>query len=133
MTITDLDFTKASQLVSITGIDSTGLETNPVNSTSNGDLQTSDTFLGGPLDFAISLGLSAVEVKSGVSPVAARKAVRIFNNGNSTIYWGGSGVTSSTGEPIFRNTSITITAGPNCHIYLIASSTGNDIRCKELP
>ena len=38
----DLDFTKASQMVSITGADSTGLETNVVNSDSNGNLLVKD-------------------------------------------------------------------------------------------
>lgn len=129
----DLDQTKASQVVSITGADSSGLETNMVASSANGELQTSDISNNGGVNGAITVGTSAAEAKVGGSVYANRKNLIIIHNGTGKLYWGtSSGVTSANGMPLIKNTMISIPAGPNSHIWLISDTAGQDIRVTEL-
>ena len=105
----------------------------PVSSTVNGELQTSDISNNGGVNGAITVGTSAVEAKVGGSVLSNRKQLIIFHNGSGKLYCGMSpSVTSANGIPIFKNTMLTIPAGSNSHIWLIADTSGNDIRLAEL-
>jgi len=129
----DLSFIQASQLVSLTGADSTGVETYVVNSTTNGELKTSDIGNNGGVNDAIVVGTSAVEAKVGSSVLAERKELIIYHNGSHKLYFGfSSSVTTSNGVPILKDTMLAITVGPNTHIWLISDGTNNDIRIAEI-
>jgi hypothetical protein len=81
---------------------------------------------------ALIVGLTAVEIKVGASKLADRKTVSLFNNSNSTIYWGWSSlVTIATGTPIFKNQFATWEAGQNQAIHVIAATAGNNTRVTE--
>jgi hypothetical protein len=128
----DLSVKESSQAVSITGADSTGTESNFVNATANGDLQTADISNSGGVQGALNVGTSAVELKVGGSPLTNRKCATLLNNSNSTIYWGyTNGVTTSSGTPIFKNQFVVWNIGPSTRVYLIAGSATNDTRITE--
>jgi hypothetical protein len=128
----DLTTTQAAQSIIIIGSDSTGLEQTPVESTLNGDLNTADLLVGSGVEGALTVGTSAVEAKVGGSVLANRKLLTVHNNSNSTIYWGfTSGVTTSTGTPIFKNQFISWDISDIAKVYLIASGAGNNTRVTE--
>lgn len=127
----DLSELNSSQPVKIAGADTTGLETNFVNSTSAGELFTIDMLQGNPVCGAITVGTSLVEAKVGASRATGRKAITIFHNGSGSLYYGCSTMTTSAGTPIFKNTSVTIPCGPNSPVYLISNLAGQDVRIIE--
>lgn len=80
----------------------------------------------------LTVGTTAVEAKVGASRLEDRKALTVFNDSNTTIYWGyTSSVTTSTGTPIFKNQMFVWSVGDGQPIYLIADSSGNNIRVTE--
>lgn len=80
----------------------------------------------------ISVSTSQVEAKVGGSRLANREVLRIFNNSSVTIYFGPTGVTSTTGEPIFKNQWVNIPIGDIAVFLITASGTAADIRIQEL-
>lgn len=81
---------------------------------------------------ALIVGTTAIEVKVGVDRLLNRKLVTLFNNSNSTIYWGyTNGVTTTTGIPIFKNQYVEWTVGDSLSIFVIAASAGNNTRITE--
>jgi len=128
----DIGDINATEAVRIVGSDSLGAEQTPVSSTSNGDLNIADISNNGGVEGAITVGTSATLAKVGASNLANRKTLTVFNNSNSTIYWGyTSGITTSTGTPIFKNQLAVWDVGPNTSVYLIAGSAGNNVRITE--
>lgn len=87
---------------------------------------------GNSVEAAITVGTSSVEAKVGASRLTGRKALSVFNNSNSTIYWGyTSGVTTSSGTPIFKDQQIVFAVGDGQSVYLISGSAGNNVRITE--
>lgn len=96
------------------------------------DPELSDTLQNAYVAGVVSVSTTEVEAKVGVSRLSGREVLRIFNNSNTTIYFGPSGVTSSTGEPIFKNQWVNIPAGEGIGVFLItASGTATDVRIQE--
>ena len=80
----------------------------------------------------LTVGTTAVEVKVGVNKLTGRKTVTLFNNSNSTIYWGYTNVvTTSNGTPIFKNQTIIWNVGDSLSIYVIAGNANNNTRITE--
>lgn len=80
---------------------------------------------------AITVGTSAVEAKVGASRIELRQRLRIYNDSNSTIYFGPSGVTTSTGEPLFKKQWIELEFG-DIGVFVIAGSSGNNVIIQEI-
>jgi hypothetical protein len=55
----------------------------------------------------------------------------MFNKSNSIVYFGPTGVTTSTGEPLLKNQSLTLPASDALALFLIAAGAGNDIIVSE--
>lgn len=85
------------------------------------------SYIGG----TVSVGTSEVEAKVGASRLSTRQYLSIHNSGPNTVYVGPSGVTTSSGRPLFRDQSIDIPAG-NLGIFVIAAQSGNTIIVQEL-
>ena len=83
----DLDEKNASGSSKITGADSSGLETNYVDATPNGQLEVSNTLRPGGVYTNILLGTTAVEAKVGGSRLTNRTNLVVQNNSNKDIYW----------------------------------------------
>lgn len=104
------------------------------NETYSGDEQLSVDILnsGNGGENSLTVGTTAIELKVGASRLEGRKLLTIFNNSNDTIYWGfSSGVTTSSGTPIFKNQMYSWSVGDNQGVYLIAGSAGNNCRITE--
>lgn len=87
-----------------------------------------DAFVAGVL----SVTTSQVEAKVGASRLEGRENLRIYNNSAITVYYGPTGVTASTGEPIYRHQSVNIPVGEAIGVFLItASGTASDVRIQE--
>lgn len=128
----DLDSLNSSDTIKIAGSDTTGTETYFVNATAKGDLKTSDIISGAGTQGALTIGTSATEAKVGATALTNRKLLTIFNNSGNTIYWGRtSGVTASTGTPVFEKQLFTFEVSDDAPIYLVASTSGNNVRITE--
>lgn len=80
---------------------------------------------------AVTVGTSAVEAKVGGSALDGRELLTIYNDSNSIIYYGPSGVTTSTGEPLAKKQRVSIPVGSAIQVFLIAGSGGNDVIVQE--
>ena len=83
---------------------------------------------------SITVTTTATELFTGGSRNAARQVVRIYNDGNSVIYIGPSGVTASganKGEALQKNQSITYSLG-NVALFAITASSSSVVIVTEL-
>jgi hypothetical protein len=80
----------------------------------------------------VSVGTTQVEAKVGASKSDTREMIIIENISNKTIYYGPSGVTSSTGHRLIKDAWVEIMVGNNLGVYLIADSNGNNVIISEL-
>jgi len=128
----DLTDIEAASVTKIVGSTSSGVEQTPIKSSLNGDLGTSDVLDGAGVEGAITVGTSAVAARVGGSNLASRKALSVYNNSNSVLYWGyTNAVTTSTGTPIQKGQQVDWDIGPNATVYLIAGGAGNNVRVTE--
>jgi hypothetical protein len=128
----DLTELQSSDSVKIVGADSTGNESNFVNASPLGELKTIDAITGAGTEGALTVGTTAVEAKVGSSALTNRKLLTVFNNAGATIYWGRtSGVTTSTGTPIYEKQFFTFDFAADAPVYLIAGTAGNNVRITE--
>jgi hypothetical protein len=86
-----------------------------------------DSYLSG----LIVVTTSQVEAKVGASRLSGRETLRIYNKG-STIYFGPSGVTTSTGEPLMKNQWVNIPAGENIEVFMITTSGSVNVIVQEM-
>ena len=93
---------------------------------------TADILNSSGVQASLTVGTSAVEVKVGASRLEGRKEVTLYNNSNTTIYWGyTSGVTTANGTPILKKQLATWTVGDVLSLFVIAGSAGNNCRITE--
>lgn len=92
----------------------------------------SDVLNDGYVAGSITVGTTQVEAKVGASKQVGRELLIIYNKSNNTIYYGPSGVTTSTGIPIFKNSTLMLSVGENTALFLIAGSAGNSVLVQEL-
>ncbi len=94
-----------------------------------------------PEDFSVSIGLrsSVVSVTTSATalpaiPLTFRRALVIHNNGSSTVFLGGSTVTTAAGLPLLANEKIAfdIQNNQNVEVYAITVTGTIDIRIMEL-
>lgn len=105
---------------------------NKVKINANRELSSVDVFTTQGLQASLTVGTSAIELKVGANKLALRKSATLFNNSNSTIYWGyTNGVTTSNGTPIFKNQFVEWPVSDQVSIFLIAGSAGNNVRITE--
>jgi hypothetical protein len=128
----DLTELQSSDTVKLVGADSTGNESNFANVTPTGELKIVDAISGSGAEGAITLGTTAIEAKVGASALSNRKLLTVFNNSGNTIYWGRtSGVTTSSGTPIYEKQMVSFQALADAPIYIISSSSGTNVRITE--
>lgn len=130
----DLTDSQSAQNTKLIGASSSGVESNFIDSSATGELFGVDALNAGGTQGAITVGTSAVEVKVGASALTNRKLVTLHNNSNATFYWGyTSGVTTSTGTPIFKDQVMFWAAKSSAPIYVITGSAGKNGRVTESP
>lgn len=81
---------------------------------------------------ANTLGVADTAEDVVASPLANRKTLFIYNNGNRTAYIGESGVAAADGFPLSPGSYIELKAGPSVDIEWVSSNTSQELRTLEL-
>jgi hypothetical protein len=149
----DANRLNSSQVVSVVGAGSTGVEQTPVQSTAQGGLHTNlrdnagaeagvlanpvqatDGIASGGVQGAIVVGTAAVEVKVNGTALANRRVVTLYNNSVRIWFWGyTSAVTIATGTPIDPDDLMVwdLAKGSTASIWVIAAFASLDGRVTE--
>jgi hypothetical protein len=88
-----------------------------ISSNGNWDDTNESVYVSGP----VTVGVTEVEAKVGATRETQRQFVRIYNNSNSVIYFGPTGLSTSTGEPLQKHQSVEVAAS-DLGVFLIAGS-----------
>lgn len=81
---------------------------------------------------SVAVLTSPVEAKVGGSALTDRLGLRINNKGpDETVYFGPSGVDTSTGEPLYPGQSVELDFGDDNPVFLVASATGSTCIVQE--
>lgn len=79
----------------------------------------------------VTVGTSAVEAKSDTVALSGREQVRIYNKGPYTVYWGPSGVTTATGEPIYVDQWTDLPYADTIQVFLISGTASSTVVVTE--
>ena len=80
----------------------------------------------------LTVGITAVEVKVGASPLVGRKNVSLYNNSNKSIFWGYDNlVTINNGIEIFPRQYVVWSITENTHIWVISDTASLETRITE--
>ena len=96
------------------------------------DPDRADVDNSGYVSGSVSVSTTQVEAKVGASALASRQEVIIFNLGPQTVYYGPTGLSSSTGIPLFKNSFVALALGPNNQIFLLTASSTSTVIVQEL-
>lgn len=80
---------------------------------------------------SLTVGTTQVEAKIGATRNAKRQRVLLYNGGTATVYYGGDGVTTTTGVPVFKKQVAVVPVG-DAPLYLISASAGQTVIIAEL-
>lgn len=94
-----------------------------VNENSNYSDTNESVYLSG----AVTVGVTETEAKVGASRDSARQFVRIYNDGTATLFFGPTGVTTTSGEPLLKKQSVELAAADLGVFMIVASGTVNVI------
>jgi len=88
-------------------------------------------------DTAIASAVNSLDVANTAedvvaSPLANRKLLFIYNNGNRTAYIGASGVSAANGFPLPPGSILELKAGPSVDIEWVGPNTDQELRTLEL-
>jgi hypothetical protein len=122
----DLTEKNSASNTKLVGSDLSGSESNFVGATSTGELKTHDVVKNQLVHSVVSVTTTRSEAKVGASKLTDRKFLFIKNLGNPTVFWGGSGVTTSgatMGDSLAKDESITLAL--DVPVYLIATGTAD--------
>jgi hypothetical protein len=79
----------------------------------------------------ITVGTTEIEAKVGASRLVGRQRLRIYNDSSVTIYFGPSGVSTTSGEPLLKKQWIELEFG-DIGVFVIAGSAGNNVIIQEV-
>jgi len=129
--LADLDESQSSQSVKLIGAGSDGIETNYVDVTAEGEIKTSSFANVAFLDANISVSTTEILANVAGTNLPNRKTLVIFNRGNREIFYGTTGVSSTTGIAIQVDELITFDVGENINIYLITNNGTSTVTIQE--
>jgi hypothetical protein len=79
----------------------------------------------------ISVGTTQVAASVGVSNLSGRQELRIHNKGPYLVYWGPTGVTTSSGEPIYVNQTLALPYGDQVSVFVISGTASSSVIITE--
>lgn len=105
-----------------------------VNVASSGELTVNDAALANTAIASAANALTAANTAENVvaSPLANRKYLWIYNNGNRKAYIGASGVSAASGFPVSPGSYMELRAGAAVDIEWVSDNTSQEIRTLEL-
>lgn len=71
---------------------------------------------------AVSVTSTAVEAKVGANRLTGREAITVLNKGPNRVYFGPSGVTTTTGSILEKNQYLSMPLGDSIALFLICAS-----------
>jgi hypothetical protein len=71
---------------------------------------------------AVAVTSVAVEAKVGASRLSSREVITITNKGAKTVYYGPSGVSSTTGDPLYKDQFVSLPYGDNIGVFVVCAS-----------
>lgn len=80
----------------------------------------------------VTVGTTEVEAKVGGSALSGRISVRIYNRSSNTIFFGPTGLTTTTGEDLAPGQSVELRLAASPGLFLIAAGAGNTVVVQEL-
>ena len=98
-----------------------------VNESSNYSDTNESTYLSGPQ----TVLTTEVEAKVGATRVTGRQFVRIYNDGTNTIWFGPTGLSTTTGEPLFKKQSVEVAAA-DLGVFMITDSGTVSVIIQEI-
>lgn len=125
----DLTELQSSDSVKVMGASSTGLETNPVNASANGDLFVRDILNTSVVQTSLTITTSAVECKVGGTTLANRKLLMIQVNAAGYSYGFSSG---SQPFSLPNGSTLSLSLGPNISVWVIKSSGSSSVAIAEI-
>jgi hypothetical protein len=75
---------------------------------------------------------SAAQIVDGADELASRKYLTVYNNGNKEVFIGESGVTTSSGFPLFPGSALEARIGAAVDVYMISAGGSQNIRTLQL-
>ena len=96
------------------------------------DPDKSDVINSAYVSTTLVIGTTEVELKVGASPLSERQEILLFNESTVTLFFGPTGVTTSTGIPIDSQETVNLPMGEAISVFIIAGTAGNTIRIQEL-
>lgn len=100
------------------------------NVTTTGDQNVADTITTSLINGNLVVGTTAVAARVGGSNLANRKVLQITPI-NGPLYYGASGVTTTTGTPIQTNQTITFAINAAVDVFIVSASTSQNARIIE--
>lgn len=82
----------------------------------------SDVDNDGYVSGTVSVTAVAVEAKVGASRLIGREGITITNKGPNVVYYGPAGVTSSTGDLLYKDQFVSLPLGESIAIYVVCTS-----------
>lgn len=71
----------------------------------------------------VTVGTSATQLSVADTDAISGESLAIYNGSGSTVYLGGSGVTTGAGFPLATGTTLTVDLTPGSSLYAIAASS----------
>lgn len=84
------------------------------------------------LSASINVTTTETEAKVGSSKLNGRQLIILENRGNQDIYYGPSGITSSTGIKLVKNATVSLPIGDLVAVYLITASGSATVIVQEI-
>jgi hypothetical protein len=127
----DLSPKDSASSTKLVGATPDGTETNYVNVTAEGEIKTSNFANVAFVDANITVSTTEILASATGTNLANRKTLVIFNRGNRVIYYGTTGVSSTTGIAIQADELISFDIGENINIYLVTSNGTSSVTIQE--
>lgn len=127
----DLTEQQAGGTTKVIGSDLTGNETNFLGITDEGELKVASfpnlSYISSVKTINTIESIGAV----GVSNLSNRKSLSIYNKGAQDIYYGPTGVTDTTGIPIFKDEVLSLDIGDGVDLYLVTKTGSATVIVQE--
>ena len=123
----DIAETQQSELVRITDAS----ETNIVKVSPEGELAVSNFANINFVDANKTASTTEILACAGVSNLANRKTLVIYNRGSQDIYYGTTGVDDTTGIIIAKDELVNFSVGENVEIYIVTKTGNSTVTIQE--
>lgn len=97
----------------------------------NESSEYADVMQDGYASGAVSVTTSQIEAKVGANRLSNREALTITNKGNAIVYYGPSGVSSTSGDLLYKDQSVSLPIG-DLGVFLITASGTATVIVQEM-